>query len=193
MAIALVACVASSCASSTGKFHVDRDEFFASTRTLLVMPMEGPKFDPAHLSYIDREVMEVLADHGFGTVDGSQPQEAELRANEIDAVLLKGLVARDALFDNFDAQWDGVEVDFELPTSGPYGLTDTYRGKVQGLSLYISIADSEGNMLFEGFGGIGLLRRWNANRIEEVDPATLLVDPDVVDRAVSVALSSLER
>jgi len=192
MILALVALLVGACQSPPGKFHVSREEFFATTKSLLVQPLKGPQFDPDQLTEIDRRVLETLKDEGFQTVDGSLIAGGEKTAEGVDAVLFKGLVARDAIFDDFGARWDGVEVDFELPSSGPWGLSDDLAGKVRGMSLYISIADGEGNLRYEGFGGIGLLHRWNGSRYEPVDPKTLLSDPAVIERAVRITLAPLK-
>ena len=192
MIVALVALWAGACESPPGKFHGSREEFFATTKSLLVQSLEGPQFDPDQLAEIDRRVLEKLNDYGFRTVDGSLIKGGDAAAEGVDAVLFKGLVVRNAIFDRFGARWDGIECDFELPSSGPRGLSDDLAGKVKGMSLYISIADGEGNLRYEGFGGLGLLHRWNGNRYEPVDPKTLLSDPAVIERAVRITLEPLE-
>ncbi len=190
--IALVALLASSC-SSSGNFHVPHGEFLDTTKTLLVFPLEGPQFDAADLARLDAAVLETMTRFGYQTVDGSILDDFDRRTSGVDAVLFKGLVAREAFFDDSGAEFDGIECELELPSSGPWGYDEDVSGKATGLSLYISIADPEGNLRYEGFGGIGLLRRWNGSEYEELDPAPLLRERDAVLRAVQIALAPLER
>jgi hypothetical protein len=111
----------------------------------------------------------------------------------VDSVLYKGLIAREAFFTPDGAEWDGVNCDVGLPSSGLYGLDDDVEGQLAGMSLFICITRPDGEILFESFGGIGLLHRWEGTKFENIDPKQVLAEPAAARKAVKVALAALAR
>lgn len=191
--LAFLALVLGACASKPGHFKNPKEEFLATTRTLLVFPLEGAEFRSEDLARIDRKAQRILEAYGYHIVDGSILKDFDQRTADVDSILFKGLIAREAYFDFEGAEWDGVRREIGLPSSGLQGLDKDIDGYLGALSLYVCITRPDGEIQFENVGGVGLLRRWNGSEFENVGPTILLADEEAVYTAVETALAPLAR
>ncbi|MAB79323.1 MAG: hypothetical protein CMJ89_08215 [Planctomycetes bacterium] len=191
--LAFLALVLGACASKPGHFKNPREEFLATTRTLLDFPLEGPEFRAEDLARIDLEVKRLLEAYDYRIVEGGVLEDLDRGVADVDSILIKGLVLREAYFDFEGAEWDGVRREIELPSGGLYGLDEDLEGYLGALSLYVCITRPGGEIQFESVGGVGLLQRWNGSEFENVGPTSLLADEDAVQAAVETALAPLAR
>lgn len=79
------------------------------------------------------------------------------------------------------AQWDGVSE----------GVAPVGEGRVQALTLAVSVEDSSGALRASGRGGLQVLARVKGGRYERVPADRLLVDAKRVAKAVDLALAPL--
>ena len=79
---------------------------------------------------------------------------------EFDALVIPALVTRPAMIEGHQAHWDGVWRLVETPRIDLQNVhTHGGRGAVQAASLHVAVLTPEGEVLFEGVGGLTVLQR----------------------------------
>jgi hypothetical protein len=82
---------------------------------------------------------------------------------DFDVLVMPSLLYREArIYEGSRvAVWDGVEREFEFAResrmSGSIHLMTTIAGSMPGVSLHVLVLDSEGNRVFNSFGGVDLV------------------------------------
>lgn len=116
-----------------------------------------------------------------------------------DAMVIAALVVRAAKVDGYQASWDGVVRGVDAPPIGtPAGLGSGIvqvrsRGALSAASLHVAILSPEGELRFEGAGGLALLQRLERREGHEgeelavVDRPAPFADADALREGVRTA------
>ena len=112
------------------------------------------------------------------------------------AVIVPKIVVRKAHFTEGYARWDGVS---ESVTGGGSALFNKsifnrdlgYSGELDALSLKVGILDDSGAVLYEGVGGVQLIRHLDRGRIVLVPDAAMFSPPGNDALAVNVGMQAL--
>jgi hypothetical protein len=112
----------------------------------------------------------------------------------IAAVVFPSIAAREATFQYGVAKWDGAE---QIITGGKskfgamMGPSGRYVGQLRALSLQLRFADLEDATLFEDYGGIHALSRFEMGRFIDLPVTQLFSDPAWDAKAVALAFTEL--
>lgn len=98
-----------------------------------------------------------------------------------DTLLIPDLLVRPARLGGTRARWDGVYREQESTRSVPW------TGDTPALSLRIRLFRSDGEMIFEGIGGLDLLFRFNYEKARAEPVDDLLGVPEHIEEGVSIA------
>jgi hypothetical protein len=107
--------------------------------------------------------------------------EALSESAEFDALLVPDLLVRPARLAGTRAHWDGVQRKQESSRSVPW------RGDTPALSLRVRLFRSDGEMIFEGIGGLDLLFRFDYEKAKAEPVDDILGVPEHIEEGVSIA------
>ena len=171
---------------------------------------------PAGFELVPPEAMKEIQDRAKTALGGvydpmtGRPNNDKVRAyreyiaNEyrhdhpVDAWLRVRVVERLAPTVNGTATWDGVS-DSSTGRTGfvSYMVSNAASGHVPALSLSVQLSAADGRVLYEGLGGLQVLRYVHgiAGHVEmpAVDPAFIMHDAARDERALGIALDPLAR
>jgi len=117
---------------------------------------------------------------------------AACEQHEVSAVVLPVIESRSAYYRGESAAWDGVQESGATAKSGFGTLFRTQYGYVRSLSLVIWFLSGDGEVLFEGRGGIQLAERLEGEHRVPVPELELFADSAKDERAVEIAVKELE-
>ena len=102
-------------------------------------------------------------------------------SEQVDALLVPDLVVRPARLNGHMARWDGVSRRQESSDSRPW------TGHTNALSLRLRMFGPDGELLFEGLGGLDLLFKINVRKVRAEVADEILSNPGHVVEGVSIA------
>ena len=115
-----------------------------------------------------------------------------------DCILLAEFVARDAHIEAGRAEWDGAEVKLSNNVGGAlFDKSRAFSGNLPASSLEVVVVDANGTRLHEGYGGIGLRKRFKGGGLlsgggfEDLPPQDWYADPARDEPAVKQAIRPL--
>jgi hypothetical protein len=120
---------------------------------------------------------------------------------EFGTLVMPVMITRAASLRGTHAHWDGVRRRADLPSdlgqgglisSGFIGSDVRLRGKIGAASLHVVTLDRQGNVLYEGKGGLDLIHelRRDGTRLETAMRAGAFGDPKQLREGVEQALSA---
>lgn len=98
-----------------------------------------------------------------------------------DTLVVPDLMIRPARLSGVRAHWDGVHRKQESSRSVPW------RGETNALSLRVRLFRSDGEMIFEGIGGLDMLFRFNFEKARAEPVDDILGEPEHIEEGVAVA------
>lgn len=112
----------------------------------------------------------------------------------VSAVVFPTVVQRDATLESGVAKWDGAEEIISGNKSklgAMFGAAGQVLGRLQAASLELRIADLEDATLYEDYGGIQALSRFEQGRFVDLPASQMFSEPARDAKAIDLALGEL--